>query len=366
MKKGAIRVKKFCFCLFLAALIFTASDFAYADYKKEYKLDIVPSITSGWGKGAQYFVDLVKERSEGRINIKVYANSQLTTGKQTNAFMLIRNGAIDFACQSTINYSPQVVEANLFALPFFISGQPDRYKALDAITGGRSGEMVAKAIEAKGVKFLCYGENGFRELTNGKRAIKKPEDLKDLKIRVVGSPLFIDSFTAIGCNSVTMAWSDTIAALQQGVVDGQENPINIFYPINIHDYNKYVTNWHYVADPTMFVVNPKIWSSFSPEDQELLLQAAKDAAAYQIALARVGIDENDGGKNLQYLKSIGKEPEILDWNAELKRVGMEVTDLTPGEISVFVEKTKKTVDQWRAKIGNDIVTAAEEDMAKVR
>jgi tripartite ATP-independent transporter DctP family solute receptor len=337
-----------------------------AAYKDEYKLDIVPSLSTGWGMGAQYFTDLVKERSEGKINIKVYPNSQLTTGKQTNAFMLLRNGTIDFACQSTINYSPQVPELNLFALPFFMSGQPDRYKALDAITNGKAGALIAKAIEDKGGKFLCFGENGFREMTNSKKEIRLPEDLSGVKMRVVGSPLFLDTFKALGSNPVAMPWSDTIAALQQGTIDGQENPINTFYPLKVYEYNKYLTNWHYMGDPTMFVVNPAVWGSFSAEDQALILKAAKDAAAYQIALARVGIDENDGGKNLEYLKNIGKVPEITDWNVELQKVGMVVTNLTPDEIQKFVELTKPVVETWRKTVGEELVKAAEADMAAVQ
>jgi tripartite ATP-independent transporter DctP family solute receptor len=339
---------------------------AMAAYKDEYKLDIVPSINTGWGMGAQYFTDLVRERSGGKINIKVYANAQLTTGRQTNAFMLLRNGTIDFACQSTINYSPQIPELNLFALPFFMSGQPDRYKALDAITNGKAGQLIAKAIEDKGGKFLCFGENGFREMTNSKKEIRVPADLAGVKMRVVGSPLFLDTFKALGSNPIAMPWSDTIAALQQGTIDGQENPINTFYPLKVYEYNKYVTNWHYMGDPTMFVVNPKVWMSFSYEDQELILKAAKEAATYQIALARVGIDENDGGKSLNYLKSIGKVPEITDWNAELQGVGMVVTNLVPGEIQQFIELTKPVVATWRKTIGEDLVKAAEADMAAVK
>jgi tripartite ATP-independent transporter DctP family solute receptor len=361
-------MKKALVSLLLLVVVLLSPDAhpALAAYKDEYKLDIVPSLTTGWGMGAQYFTDLVKERSGGKINIKVYANSQLTTGKQTNAFMLLRNGAIDFACQSTINYSPQIPELNLFALPFFIAGQPDRYKALDAITGGKSGEMVAKAIEDKGGKFICFGENGFRELTNTKKEIRSPEDLQGLKMRVVGSPLFLDTFKALGSNPVAMPWSDTMSALQQGVIDGQENPLNIIYPNKVYDYNKFITNWHYMGDPTLFVVNPAVWKSFSPEDQELITKAAKDAAAYQIALARVGIDENDGGKNLEYLKSLGKAPEISDWDTELKRVGMTVTNLTPKEIQKFVELTKPVVETWRKTIGEELVKAAETDMAAAK
>ena len=359
MRKFGVPAAFAFFCSLLSAP-------AFAAYKAEYKLDIVPSITTGWGMGAQYFSDLVKERSEGKINIKVYPNAQLTTGKQTNAFMLLRNGTIDFACQSTINYSPQIPELNLFALPFFFAAQPDRYKALDAVTNGKAGEMIAKAIEAKGGKFICFGENGFRELTNSKRSIASPEDLDGLKIRVVGSPLFLDTFKALGANPVTMVWSDTMSAIQQGVVDGQENPINTFYPVKIYEYHKFVTNWHYVTDPTLFVVNPKVWDSFSPEDQALLTQAAKEAAAYQIALARVGLDEKDGGKNLDFLKGIEKMPEISDWNKQLTEVGMTVTDLSPEQMKVFMDKTQSVRDAWRSKIGEDLVKAAEEDMAAAK
>ncbi|NLL36716.1 MAG: DctP family TRAP transporter solute-binding subunit [Fretibacterium sp.] len=359
-------MKKFLVLLLSVLMVVSSVLPAAAAYKNEYKLDIVPSITTGWGMGAQYFADLVKERSGGKINIKVYPNAQLTTGQQTNAFMLLRNGTIDFACQSTINYSPQIPELNLFALPFFFASQPDRYKAMDAVTQGRAGEMVAAAIEAKGGKFLCFGENGFRELTNSKRSIASPEDLSGLKIRVVGSPLFLDIFKALGANPVTMAWSDTISAIQQGVVDGQENPVNTFYPLKIQEYHKFVTYWHYVADPTMFVVNPKVWASFNEEDQALILQAAKEAGAYQVALARVGLDENDGGKNLEFLKSIGKAPEILDWTTTLQDCGVTITTPTPEQMQVLVDKTKPVLDAWRSKIGEELVKAAEEDMASVR
>ncbi len=347
----------------LLALVTVMCSFAapaLAEYKSEYKLDIVPSLTTAWGMGAVYFTDLVRERSEGRINIKVYPNSQLTTGAQTNAFMLVRNGTIDFAVQSSINYSPQLVELNLFALPFFIANQPDKYAALDAIKAGESGRMVIKAVEDKGVKFLGWGENGFRELTNSKKELRTPQDLDGMKIRVVGSPIFLDAFKAIGANPVTMNWSDTMAAIQQGVVDGQENPISTFYPVKIHEYHKFVTDWHYVVDPTLYVVNPSVWKSFSEDDQKLIQQAAEEAGAYMVALARISLDDGAAHK---YLESMGKLPEITDWYEELANVGMTVSILTPEETAAFADKTAPVVEEWRSKIGEEIVAAAEADMA---
>ncbi len=349
--------------LFLAAVLMCAlAAPSLAAYKDEYKLDIVPSLTTAWGMGATYFADLVKERSDGKINIKVYPGSQLTTGKQTNAFLLLRNGTIDFAVQSSINYSPQVVELNLFALPFFIANQPHPYKALDAIKSGKAGQMIIKAVEDKGVKVLAFGENGFRELTNSKKAIKTPEDLDGMKIRVVGSPLFLDTFRALGANPVNMNWSDTMAAIQQGVVDGQENPISTFYPVKMHDYHKYVTDWHYVVDPTLYVVNPALWKTFSEEDQKMIQAAAEEAGKYMVALARISLDD---GTAKAYLESINEVPEITDWYKTLKDVGMEVTTLTPEQTKAFADKTAPVLKEWRSKVGEDLVKAAEEDMAAV-
>ena len=359
-------MKKILIALSAVFLAIPLSSPVFAAYKSEYKLDIVPDLTTAWGQGAQYFTDLVRERSNGKINIKVYPNAQLTTGKQINAFMLLRNGTIDFANQSTINYSPQIPELNLFALPFFFANEPDRYAALDAVTGGKSGEIVAAAIEKKGGKFLCYGENGFRELTNGKREIRSPKDLVGLNIRVVGSPLFIDIFKTLGTNPTTLAWADTMAAIQQNVIDGQENPILTFYPLGVITHHKFVTNWHYVADPTMFVCNPGVWKSFNAADQELILKAAQDAAKFQIALSRAGIDENDGGRNAEYLESIGKQAESDNWNAFLEKAGVKVANLTPAEMKAFAEATKDVIDNWRDRIGNELIKTAVEDMAAVR
>ena len=159
-------MKLFRTALMTAACVGILSAPALAAYKQEYKLSVVPAATSGWGLSATYFAELVKERTGGRINIKVYHSSQLLAGKQTSEFLLLRNGAIDFALASTINWSPQIKELNLPALPFFLAVQPDRYKAMDAIEDGKSGKMLVDAVEKTGVKFIGWGENGFRFIKN--------------------------------------------------------------------------------------------------------------------------------------------------------------------------------------------------------
>lgn len=334
------------------------------DYKQEYKLSVVPGASSGWGRTGTFFADRVREKTDGRINIKVYHNSQLTSGKQTNEFPMVKNGAIDFALASTINWSPQIQELNLPALPFLIGSQPDRYKAMDAILAGKAGKMMAEAAEKKGVKVLGWSENGFRELTTSKGPVATPEDLKGMKIRVVGSPIFIDTFNELGANPVNMNWSEATTGFQQGLVDGQENPTNgINIPLKIWDYHKHHSDWHYIIDPLLLAVNPKVWNSFSPEDQQILLECAAEAEQFGKAASRLGMDN---GESRAFLEKVGRLPEVTDPYAYMQEQGMVVTKLTPEQMQEFFKATQKVRDEWTKKIGPELVKAAEEDMASAR
>jgi tripartite ATP-independent transporter DctP family solute receptor len=203
---------------------FTTAATAQAAYKAEYRMSLVLGPPTPWGQAGKVWSDLVKERTQGRINMKLYPGVSLIQGDQTREFSALRQGVIDMAVGSTINWSPQVKELNLFSLPFLM---PD-YAAIDALTQGEVGKKIFATLDKGGVVPLAWGENGYRELTNSKRPIKSPEDLKGMKIRVVGSPLFSDMFTALGANPTQMSWADAQPALSSGAVDGQENPLFLF------------------------------------------------------------------------------------------------------------------------------------------
>jgi len=337
---------------------------AHAAYKQEYKLSVVPGATSGWGMSAAYFADLVRERTDGRINIKVYPGAQLMAGKQTSELLLVRRGAIDFALASTINWSPQVKELNLTALPFFVANNPDRYKAMDAIEAGKSGRMLIEAVEKTGVKFIGWGENGFRELTTSKGPINKPADMKGMKLRVCGTPIFADIFTALGANPQAINWSEAVTGFQQGIVDGQENPTNgINITLQIWTWHKYHTDWHYMIDPLLLTANTKVWKSFSAEDQKILLECAREAETYSKALSRLGFDN---GSSLAYLQSINKVPAVTDPYKTMEEKGMTVVKFTPEQVDEFYAATQSVRDKWTREIGAELVKAAEEDMKAAR
>ena len=322
------------FVLVSILILIPAILFAQPRYKKEYKLSTVVGPKLPWGEGATLFAKMVRERTQGRINIKVYTAASLMAGKQTNEFLILKEGIADFAFASTINWSSTLKELNLFNLPFLF---PD-YDAIDRVTEGYVGEKIKADIKKKGVTVLAWGENGFREITNSKKPIVKPEDLKGLKIRVVGTPIFIDVMKCFGANPVNMNWGEAKVAFQQGVVDGQENPVvGILIPVKIWEFHKYITVWHYVIDPLMMSVNNKVWESFTPGDREIIRQAAIEASYWQKMQVRKGLIA----------------PDLHAYDT-LKQHGMTVTILTPEQIQAFKKLTKPVYDKWVPKIGEDL------------
>ncbi len=317
-----------------------------ADYKTEYRLSTVLGPAFPWGRAAERWAALVKEKTEGRINIKVYPGTSLVGGDQTREFTAIRQGVIDLAVGSSINWSPQIKQLNLFSLPFLISDE----KAMDALTHGEVAKDVFAVLEKQGVVPLAIGENGFRELSNSKLAVKSPADLKGLKIRVVGSPIFIDGFTALGANPTQMSWADAQPALATKAVDGQENPLSVFNAAKLHTVEqKYLTLWGYMADPLFCVVSQQIWNTWTEADRALVAEAATQAAAENIVDARKGITPEDDALLL-----------------EIEKNGVTITRLTPEEREPFRAATRPVYDKWAAIVGADLVTKAEAAIAAGR
>jgi len=313
------------------------------NYRPEYRLSTVVGTAFPWGKGAQIWIDLVRERTQGRINMKLYPNVSLINGDQTREFSAIRQGVIDVAVGSTINWSPQVKELNLFSLPFLARD----HAGIDAMTQGDVGKQILQIVEKAGVVPLAWGENGFRELTNSKHEIRTPADMKGLKFRVVGSPIFNDTFTALGANPTQMSWADAQPALASGAVEGQENPLHIFTAAKLQTLGqKFVTMWDYVADPLIYVVNRDVWNTWTPADRDIVRAAALEAGKQEIAIARKGLTKND--------QSLVKEVEAL---------GVKVTQLSDDEKKAFEKAVHPVYEKWTKQIGPELVKRAEAAVA---
>ena len=168
-----------------------------------------------------------------------------------------------------------------------------------------------------------------------------------MKIRVVGSPLFLDTFTALGANPTQMSWADAQPAFASGAVDGQENPLAVYQAAKLHNVaQKHITIWGYVNDPLIFVVNKEVWNSWTPADREIVRQAAIDAGKEEIAIARKGLVEAD-------------KPVLQ----EIASHGVTVTQLGAAEREAFVKATQGVYAKWKGQIGADLVSEAERAIA---
>ena len=313
------------------AAVLTASLSAQA---RELSVSTVLSDAFPWGQAAEKWAELVAERTEGELTLRVYPNSQLVAGDQTREFSAMRSGLIDMAVGSTINWSPQVPELNLFSLPFFF---PDE-AAVDAVTQGAAGEMVFEAIESRGVIPLAWGENGFRQVSNSSGPITEPGDLDGLKIRVVGSPLFQDTFTALDADPTQMSWTDAQPALTTGAVDGQENPLSVFDMARIDQVGQeHLTLWNYMNDPLIFAANQRVWDTLSEEEREILRETAIEAGEWEIAMTRE------------------QEHERL---ADIQERGVQVVELTEEQRQAFVSATQGVHEKWIPRIGEELVETA--------
>ena len=280
----------------------------------ELKMALVVNQDTAWGRAAQRFADAIKYRTQGRIQVRNYFEGQLFAGRQLTEFALLQQGAADFAIGSTVNWSPQVKELNLFGLPFMFPS----YSAVDAVQAGEPGKRLFNFIEEMGVVPIAWGENGFREVTNSKRPIRQPEDFHGLNMRVAGSPIYLEIFQALGANPIAMNFDQALVAFQLGTVDGQENPVALILPYKLWQVHKYITLWRYSIDPLILAVNAKTWASFSREDQNTVRKVGEVIMGLQKDEAREAPVRS------------AKLVELLQ-----DMYGMEVTDPSPNELDAF-------------------------------
>jgi tripartite ATP-independent transporter DctP family solute receptor len=318
---------------------------AQGQYRAEYKVSVVGNRPLPISDGAFTWAELVTERSGGRINMKVYPGSQLVGGDQTRELVAMRQGVIDMAVFSTINISPQIREMNMFSLPFLMPN----HRAYDAIINGEVGRDLFGTLTSRDVTPVAWGENGFREISNSKREIRKPEDLRGLKIRFAAGAIFSEIYQGLGANPVQMSFADLQPALSTGAVDGQENPVNLFLGFRMDTLaQKHLTIWNYCADAAIFVASKAVMESFAPADRDLVIACAREAAQRQIAAARKGLGIDGDRSSIE----------------ECVRRGVAVAELTPAEKQAFARATRPVFDKWAQTVGSALVQKAEAAIAR--
>ena len=281
-----------------------------------------------YGQGADYFAKLVKERSNGAIEIKVYPSSQL--GNQRDLVEGLTFGTVDMTLTGPAVLGNFVPEVAVFDLPFIFRDVQHAYKALDTV-----GMEVCKKGEERGIITLAIWENGVRHMTNNRNPVRVPADMKGLKVRVMEQPVYIEMMKALGASPTPMAMSELYTALQKGVIDGQENPLAHIATKRFYEVQKYIslTGHTYASEPVL--ISSFAWKKLSKDQQDLLRKAAEDTRDWQRQLCR-----DMEGKFMKIIVDSGKS---------------EVNDDV--DKAAFAAATKSVWDIYTKRFGDSTIKA---------
>ena len=288
--------------------------------------------------GAEKFAQLVSEKSGGKMTVKLFPGGVL--GGDVQVLSAVQGGTIDVTSMNSGILQGQVKEFAIVDLPFLFNSS----READAVLDGPIGKALADKLPEKGLIHLAYYELGFRNLTNSKRAVKSVDDIAGLKIRVIQSPIYIDTFSALGANPVPMPFPEVYTALEQKTIDGQENPFSVIEANKFAEVQKYLSVTRHVYNPQTLMFSKKAWDRLSRDEQAILAAAASESAVYQRKVARDAADQS---------------------LANLKKT-MEVNEVSPAELTKIREKLKPVIDKYSAQVGPDLIARLYAEIAKAR
>jgi len=272
-----MEMKKVLVLGFAVLMVFALMGTASAEFKATMKIASVMDMNHPYMVGCQKFADLIKERTNGRITFKLYPSYQLGKGER-ELTEGVQQGTIDLLITSTGplgGFSPSI---NILDFPFLFRD----FKHVDSVLDGAIGEKLLKDFEKAEIKALAFWENGFRHLSNSKASIKKVEDGKGLKIRTMENKVHLAAWKTAGLNPTPMAMGEVFTALQQKVIDGQENPVAVYYTSKFWDAGqKHFSLTGHVYSPAPFLMSKKIFDTLPKEDQDLFKKTAMEVAKFQ-------------------------------------------------------------------------------------
>ncbi|WP_109472322.1 TRAP transporter substrate-binding protein DctP [Ornithinimicrobium cavernae] len=279
--------------------------------------------------GAKAFGDKLTELTDGRITVKYYYDNALGGEREVVEGMLI--DSIDMGITSTGPIGGFVDEFFVFDLPYLFENHDHAHAVLDSEIGD---ELATILKDTANVQILAWMENGFRHETNSVQPIETPEDLQGIDHRTQESEVQIDTWSALGANATPMAWPEVYTALQQGVMDSQENPLPTIVDVRFFEVQDYLALTQHVYSPAPMMISGELWDSLSAEDQALFREAAEHALP------------------IQREASFEQEQAAV---AALEEKGMEVTE---PDLDLFREAVVPVYDKWAPVLGQERIEAA--------
>jgi tripartite ATP-independent transporter DctP family solute receptor len=325
----------------LGALLVAGTTCAMAaDIKdRTIKYAVIYDIKHPHGLGAQKFADLVAQRSDNKIKVKVYPNA--TLGGEVAIISAMQGGTVEMAAMATSQLVGVIKDFAALDLPFLFNNEME----VDRVVDGPVGKAFLDKMPEKGLVGLSWFEHGFRNLTNSRRPVTKLEDIQGLKIRVEQNAVAVDTWKALGTNAVPMPFPELYTALEQKAVDGQENPYSTVDSAKFYEVQKYLSVTKHKYTPLVLTLSKKFWDQLSADEKKVIQDAATEAAVYQRKANR---DLNE-----QYLQS-------------LKKTGMQINEIPAAEVARMRTKVQPVVDKYSAQIGGTLVKDLYGEIEKAR
>jgi TRAP-type transport system periplasmic protein len=294
---------------------------------------------SNQGRATKVFADEVDKLSGGKMKIRAFGAASLGSDVQMQQALI--GGAQEMMVGSTATLVGITKEMALWDTPFLFNNAQEA----DAVLDGPVGTKVKAKLEEKGLVGLVYWENGFRNLTNNKRAVAKLEDLDGIKLRVMQNTVFLDSFKTLGANAIPLPFSELFSALETKAVDGQENPFNTILSSKFYEVQKYLTVTNHVYSPWIVTVSKKFWDGLSAAEKKVLMDAGVKSRDFERKDTR-----DEAAKAL----------------ADLKGKGMQINELSAAEAGRMREKLVSINGGIAANVGQELWNETQAELAKLR
>lgn len=321
-------------CLLIAMVLIVVPCSAVAKTAKVKFGHVAPPF-HGLSKGADAFAAYVKEKTDGRIDIATFPSAQL--GGERSMAEQVQGSTLEIASITTSVLQNFVPECAIIDMPFLFPNRETAYAALD---DPELKKKIFSYFPQKGFMAIGWGENEIKDFTNNKRPIRTPEDIKGLKVRVMNSPVYIDTFKQLGASPVAIPFSETYSALQTGVVDAQANPILTSILMKFTEVTKYATLTHHSLNECITIVSIDYWESLTQKDKQIFMEGAEI------------LKDTNREVNAQLHQSLPKSKLSIKAYAEAN--GIDIIELSDEERESFKMAMTPVWDKYRKKIGNDI------------
>jgi tripartite ATP-independent transporter DctP family solute receptor len=324
--------------LFAAAALLCALA-APAMAQKVLKVGIGLSDDHPQGVAVKKFGEILSQKTGGKLTAKLFASGAL--GNDVTMISALRGGTQEMVVPDSSTLVSLVKDFGVINLPLVIQNE----KEADALLDGPFGQKLLEKLPEKGLIGLAFWENGFRHVSNSRKPITKADDFAGLKIRVIQNPLFIDIFNTLGANAVPMPFTELYSAMEQKAVDGQENPLATILASKFYEVQKHTVLDKHIYSAWVLLLSKKTWDGFTADEKKAVQEAAREATVFERKTIRAFSDQA---------------------LAELKKQGMQVTELPSAEQARMKEKLQPVVAKFSKEFGEDTAKTMFTELEQIR